>query len=114
MPLFRRSVQVEGSNSMKLSRNFKTTMRLPHPSFLSMYSPLILAVLLLTGGLPSAAQSVTGSISGLVTDSQNAVVSGAEVTATNTATGVVGKTQTNSAGVYNIPYLRIGTYEVRI
>src|SRR6266851_5998925 len=100
MTLFRRSVQVEGSNSMKLLRNSKTASRLPRLGLFSMYSPLIFAGLLITGGLPpnAAAQSVTGSISGLVTDSQNAAVSGAEVTATNTATGVVGKTQTNSSG----------------
>jgi len=81
-----------------------------------MHWPLVLAGLLLTIGLtPNAsAQSVTGSISGLVTDSQNSVVAGAEVSATNKATGLVGKTQTNSSGIYNIPYLRIGTYEVRI
>ena len=97
---------------MKVLRPPETPSRRPCPRLVSM----LIVPALLTGGLPrdAAAQSVTGSISGLVTDSQNAVLAGADVVAKNTATGVVGKTQTNSAGVYNVPYLRIGTYEVRI
>ena len=92
-------------------------MKFPPNLQISLKAPtLILAALLLIGGLSqnAVAQSATGSISGLVTDAQNAVLAGAEVTATNTATGVVGKTKTNDSGVYSIPYLRIGTYEVRI
>ena len=101
---------------MKVLRNFHASLMLCPSRRFSMHWPLVLAGLLLTIGLtPNAsAQSVTGSISGLVTDSQNSVVAGAEVSATNKATGLVGKTQTNSSGIYNIPYLRIGTYEVRI
>lgn len=72
------------------------------------------AAMMVIAGIPALPQSVTGTISGIVTDSQNAVVPGAEVTTVNNATGVTVKTQTNSAGVYTVPYLRIGTYEVRI
>jgi carboxypeptidase family protein len=77
-------------------------------------TPILLPVLLFTAGRVAQAQSVTGTISGIVTDSQSAVVAGADVIATNTATGVAVKTQTNSAGVYTVPYLRIGKYEVRV
>ncbi len=77
-------------------------------------TPILLAALLLTAGSSVLAQSVTGTISGIVTDSQSAVVAGADVVTTNTATGVAVKTQTNSAGVYSVPYLRIGKYEVRV
>lgn len=59
-------------------------------------------------------QSVTGSISGIVLDVQGAAVSGATVSVRNVDTNVVLSTTTNDAGVYSIPYLRIGTYEVRI
>ena len=97
---------------MTLLSHSKTPSRCPRSCPISM---LIVPALLMVGfPWDAAAQSVTGSISGLVTDSQNAVLAGADVVAKNTATGVVGKTQTNSAGVYNVPYLRIGTYEVRI
>jgi outer membrane receptor protein involved in Fe transport len=62
----------------------------------------------------AAPQSATGSISGIVTDSQGAAIAGAEVTATNTQTAVPITTKTNDSGVYDIPYLRLGIYEVRI
>jgi hypothetical protein len=58
--------------------------------------------------------SPTGSISGIVTDAQGGVIPNADVTATNIQTGVAAKTKTNEAGVYNVPYLKPGTYEVRI
>ena len=96
----------------KSVRHLKTPSNRPRRRLVSM---LILPALLMAAlSRDAAAQSVTGSISGMVTDSQSAVLAGAEITVKNTATGVVGKTVTNGAGVYNVPYLRIGTYEVRI
>jgi hypothetical protein len=59
-------------------------------------------------------ESATGSISGIVTDSQGGVVPNADVTATNTQTGVEAKTKTNGEGVYDIPYLKPGNYVVKI
>src|SRR5262245_33398132 len=50
------------------------------------------------------------SISGVVTDSQGAAVSGASVVATNTATDVATRPTTNEAGFYSIPNLQIGSY----
>jgi hypothetical protein len=65
--------------------------------------------------LPSAlGQTVTGSITGLVSDPSGAVVVGARVVAENTATGVKTSVQTNSAGVYTLRFLPIGTYTVTI
>jgi hypothetical protein len=98
---------------MKFTRNSGAAGRFS-PAHLFARWFLIAALLLVAASLPALAQSVTGTISGIVTDSQNAVVAGAVVTATNTATGVAVRTQTNSAGVYSIPYLRIGPYEVRV
>lgn len=60
------------------------------------------------------AQTVTGSITGQVTDPSGAVVSGATVTAENTATGVKTTATTNAVGVYNIRFLPIGTYQVAV
>ena len=59
-------------------------------------------------------QGVTGSITGLVTDPSASVVAGAKVSVRNTATGVVSLTETNSAGVFNVPSLRAGPYEVKV
>ena len=62
----------------------------------------------------SLAQTVTGSITGQVTDPSGAVVAGARVTAENVATGVKTAAQTNSYGVYTLRFLPIGTYTVTI
>jgi hypothetical protein len=59
-------------------------------------------------------QTVTGSVTGLVTDPSGAVVVGAKVTAENVATGVKTSAQTNAAGAYTIRFLPIGTYQVTI
>ncbi len=59
-------------------------------------------------------QGVTGSITGVVSDPTAAVVVDAKVTVKNIATGFVSTLQTNSAGVYNLPGLTAGSYEVRV
>jgi hypothetical protein len=59
-------------------------------------------------------QTVTGSITGLVTDPSGAVVVGAAVAAENTGTGVKTSAKTNAAGVYTIRFLPIGTYTMTI
>jgi hypothetical protein len=59
-------------------------------------------------------QTVTGAITGQVTDPSGAVVVGASVTAENTATLVKTPTKTNGSGVYTIRFLPIGTYAVTI
>jgi hypothetical protein len=55
-------------------------------------------------------QTVTGSITGQVTDASGAVVVGASVTAENTATSVKTSAKTNGSGVYSIRFLPIGNY----
>ena len=47
-------------------------------------------------------QTVTGSITGVVTDQSGAFISGAHVTAHNLDTGVNTPTDTNSTGLYHI------------
>ena len=59
-------------------------------------------------------QTVTGSITGEVTDPSGAVISGANVTAENTATSVKTVAKTNGAGAYTIRFLPIGTYTITI
>ncbi|HEY1217265.1 MAG TPA: carboxypeptidase-like regulatory domain-containing protein, partial [Bryobacteraceae bacterium] len=57
------------------------------------YFCTVAAVLLLTG-TPALAQSVTGSISGTVTDPTGAVIPGATITLTNTDTNQIIRTIT--------------------
>jgi hypothetical protein len=71
-----------------------------------------LAVLLFLSS--ALGQTVTGSITGQVTDPSGAVVSGAKVIAENAATSVKTSTETNASGVYTIRFLPIGTYTVTI
>ncbi|MGB8581424.1 MAG: carboxypeptidase regulatory-like domain-containing protein [Candidatus Sulfotelmatobacter sp.] len=58
------------------------------------------------------AQAGRGSVSGLVTDSAGALVSGAQVVLLNPATGVTQHTVTSSAGLYTFISLNPGTYQV--
>jgi hypothetical protein len=64
--------------------------------------------------VPAFAQTITGNISGTVTDASGAVIPGAVVTATNTATGVAVNGTTNGSGQYSIRFLQIGQYTVTV
>ncbi|MFZ0292006.1 MAG: carboxypeptidase-like regulatory domain-containing protein [Candidatus Sulfotelmatobacter sp.] len=61
-----------------------------------------------------ASASITGSISGVVTDSTGAVISGASVAAVDTQTGVRTTVTTEAKGFYSLPTLAIGTYALEI
>ena len=60
------------------------------------------------------AQSSNGQITGLVTDTSGAAVEGANITATNNATGVTYTTTSNGSGVYVLPQLVPGPYKVSL
>ncbi len=60
------------------------------------------------------AQAVSGTITGGVTDSSGAVITGASVSVTSTATGIVHTTTTDSSGLYSFTYLPIGTYNITV
>jgi Carboxypeptidase regulatory-like domain len=72
----------------------------------------VLAFVLFALALASA--SITGSISGVVTDKSGAVVAGATVVATDTLTGVQTTQKTDAKGFYNLPTLAVGTYNLEI
>lgn len=79
-----------------------------------LFAYFVLAGIFAVGSLPGFAQTVTGTITGLVTDPSGAVVVGATVTAENTATGVQTIAQTNGVGAYSIRFLPIGTYALSV
>ncbi len=60
------------------------------------------------------AQEVTAGITGKVTDPSGAGIAGAMVTATDVDRGTTLKTDTNADGIYNLPRVPPGTYEVRV
>jgi len=75
---------------------------------------MIFVALLLCCGTALEAQTITGSVNGTVTDPTGAVIPNAKVTATNIDTGIETPSTTNSDGIYNIRFLQIGNYKVKI
>src|SRR5713226_4183911 len=74
----------------------------------------LLAFVVLALSVGAFAQGA-GELTGLVTDSTGAVVSGVEVKLSNSATGEVRTTVTTPAGIYSFPSLPIvGTYTLEI
>jgi Carboxypeptidase regulatory-like domain/TonB-dependent Receptor Plug Domain len=63
--------------------------------------------------LAPALFSQTQSITGTVTDSSNAAISGAQIEVRNTNTGAVQSITTDGQGRYTVPQLGIGAYEVQ-
>lgn len=61
-----------------------------------------------------ASASITGSISGVVTDSSGAVISDASVVAIDTQTGVKTTATSDAKGFYDLPTLAIGAYDLEI
>ena len=70
---------------------------------------LLLAMLMIASA--AMAQS-TATLRGTVTDPQGAVVPNAKVTITDAAKGVPRVTQTDESGIYQMPGLVVGTYNV--
>jgi hypothetical protein len=60
------------------------------------------------------AQFENGSMVGTIRDSSGAAVANASVTITETSTGIVSKTKTNSTGDYDLPDVKIGVYMVSV
>jgi len=58
------------------------------------------------------AQFENGSLVGTIRDTSGAIVAGASVTVTNTATGIESKVVSDSNGNWEVPSLRVGTYHV--
>ena len=61
-----------------------------------------------------AQAAATGSISGTISDTSGAVVSGASVTAINDATNQGYSVTTDSSGYFSLNKLPVGTYTVRV
>jgi hypothetical protein len=87
---------------------------LQNRKFRNCISGIVIAMAALFCGTGLLAQTVTGTITGLVTDASGAVVPGANVVAHNKDTSVDSSAITNAAGVYRIQFLPIGPYDVTI
>ena len=60
------------------------------------------------------AQTSTGEITGTITDSSGAVVVDATVTLTNSATNAVRTAKSNGSGLFDLPALPPGTYNLNV
>jgi len=73
----------------------------------------VLAVcLIFVYGAPIGAQSLTGTLRGVVLDQQGQVVPDAKITLTNEGTGAEVVTTSSGAGTYNFPAIPAGSYKV--
>src|SRR5947207_734659 len=75
---------------------------------------LISMLILMTFSVSAFAQGEKGTISGTVTDSSKAVVTGAQVTATSVDTSAARTATTDNLGNYIISSLAPGTYDVKV
>lgn len=71
-------------------------------------------LLLVAFALPMAAQTPSGEISGVISDSNGSVVAGVRITLTNSATNAVREVQSNDSGLYAIPALPPGIYTLKV
>jgi hypothetical protein len=74
---------------------------------------IFFVVLMLGIAAPAAAQTVTGTLQGTVTDTSGGVLPGVTVTITQVETGTQRSVITNGEGIYNAPFLQIGRYTVK-
>ncbi|MFN0085624.1 MAG: carboxypeptidase regulatory-like domain-containing protein [Blastocatellia bacterium] len=90
---------------MRFQSSLRTTVR-----------PAVSALLLLVAGTLAVygQTSTTGSIIGVVSDKNAAVLSGAEVEITNAATNQTQRQTTNEAGQYNFPSVLPGSYAISV
>src|ERR1700674_1501072 len=80
---------------------------------MSTYSlPLVAFISFALAATTLRAQTVSGTILGVIQDQQGAVVAKAEVSARNLETGAVRKTISDSNGSYRISSVPAGSYEV--
>src|ERR1700686_2894837 len=77
-------------------------------------APTLLALVSFVCGSRAFAQSERGTIEGTVRDTSGAVVVGAKVTITETATSTVATSITTGAGEYTIPDLPVGSYTAEV
>jgi hypothetical protein len=65
-------------------------------------------------GVVAHAQVTGATLSGTISDPSGGVVAGATVSATNTATAITRDTTSDSAGLYTIPNLVPGPYDIKV
>ena len=76
------------------------------------YCVVVLFGLVLANTLSLFAQNNTARLTGTITDSTGGAIVAAEISVTNTETGIKRDTSSNDSGIYQVPLLQPGTYRV--
>jgi hypothetical protein len=92
----------------------KSQIRRFNPPFAQFIPILTLLILMIASAATAMGQQVTAAILGNVADPNGASVAKAKVTARDEARGTIWTTETNSEGVFNLPRVPVGSYEVRV
>ena len=82
--------------------------------FTKILTSLILVVFSLSFAASMYSQGTGATLSGTVTDATGAIISGAQVSIKNIATGISKDVTVDSSGFYTVPNLPAGVYEVRV
>ena len=88
-----------------------SSVRVPHSLF-NRFTLCLVAIAALLALTPSLRGQENATINGTVTDATGALVANAQISLTNTATGVERKEVSNSVGAYRFGNLGIGTYNL--
>ena len=75
---------------------------------------LVIVGLVVLVSLSAAAQSNYAVLSGTIVDPQSHAVVGAKVELTSSATGAIRRASTNTQGLYELPGLQPGNYQLRV
>src|ERR1700709_2016137 len=89
-----------------------TTLRFMSSKYIFNALRTLLCVAATITGTAAFAQFDAGSFIGTVHDSSGAAVKGATVTVTNIGTSITASPTTNESGGYEIPSLRVGSYNI--
>ncbi len=73
-----------------------------------------IVLLLLAVALSGFAQSIFGSLTGIVTDKTDAVIPGARITLRNEASGDIRRTEANTDGYFSLTSIPTGSYTVSV
>jgi outer membrane receptor protein involved in Fe transport len=101
-------------NLFRVSRNFLLLLRSSPKMRTTATAAAALLLVCLLSITSVAQQPTTATLTGIVTDPNGAVIAGAQVTATQTATGLQRHATTNDTGLYVLTNLPPGEYEVKV
>jgi hypothetical protein len=81
---------------------------------MKIFVPLIAVVIGLFFAVSMFSQVTGATLSGTISDPSGGVIAGAQISISNTATGISKDFRADSAGYYSAPNLAPGSYEVKV